>query len=89
VTSTRFVMFARYMFARFVIIRAFSRADTQVVGSPLRNRESKTHGELGFIEITGAYLSFYVSSGDDAFIEYLAKAVNQVGEFPFIIKNSN
>lgn len=38
--------------------------------------------ELGFIEITGAYLSFYVSSGDDTFIEYLAKAINQVGEFP-------
>lgn len=37
--------------------------------------------ELGFIEITGNYLSFYVSSMDDDFIEYLAKAINQVGEF--------
>ncbi|HLP48417.1 MAG TPA: CRISPR-associated endoribonuclease Cas6 [Candidatus Kapabacteria bacterium] len=38
--------------------------------------------ELGFIEITGTYLSFYVSSCDDSFIEYLARAVNRVGEFP-------
>jgi CRISPR-associated endoribonuclease Cas6 len=38
--------------------------------------------ELGFIEITGAYLSFFVSSMDDDFIQYLAKAINQVGEFP-------
>ncbi len=38
--------------------------------------------ELGFIEIISTYLSFYVSSSDDTFIQYLAKAVNYVSEFP-------
>ncbi len=35
----------------------------------------------GFIEITGTYLSFYISSIDDTFTEYLVKAVNQAGQF--------
>ncbi|MCP5107267.1 MAG: CRISPR-associated endoribonuclease Cas6 [bacterium] len=36
--------------------------------------------ELGFIEITGRYLSFYLSSIDDTFIEFLSKAVTHCGE---------
>lgn len=47
--------------------------------------------EYGFIEITGTYLSFFVSSIDDTFMEYLVKALNHAGEFsvhnkPFKIK---
>lgn len=41
----------------------------------------KRNIEYGFIEITGAYLSFFVSSMDDTFMEYLTKAVNHAGEF--------
>lgn len=37
--------------------------------------------EYGFIEITGTYLSFFVSSIDDTFMEYLVKAFNHAGEF--------
>ncbi len=37
--------------------------------------------EPGFIEITGSYLSFFVSSIDDTFMEYLTKAVTQTKEF--------
>jgi CRISPR-associated endoribonuclease Cas6 len=37
--------------------------------------------ELGFIEITGSFFSFYVSSLDDTFMEYLVKAINKAGEF--------
>ncbi len=37
--------------------------------------------EFGFIEITGAYLSFFVSSIDNTFMEYLIKAVNDVDNF--------
>lgn len=37
--------------------------------------------ELGFIEITGSFFSFFVSSLDDTFMEYLVKALNKAGEF--------
>jgi len=37
--------------------------------------------EYGFIEITGTYLSFFVSSVDDTFMEYLVKAFNHAGVF--------
>lgn len=37
--------------------------------------------ELGYIEITGKYLSFFLSSVDVTFMEYLVKAVNFAGEF--------
>jgi CRISPR-associated endoribonuclease Cas6 len=37
--------------------------------------------ELGFVEITGKYLSFFLSSVDTTFMEYLVKAVNFAGEF--------
>lgn len=37
--------------------------------------------ELGFIEITGTYFSFFISSVDDTFMEYLVKALNHAGAF--------
>ncbi|MCP4153791.1 MAG: CRISPR-associated endoribonuclease Cas6, partial [bacterium] len=37
--------------------------------------------EFGFINITGNYLSFFVSSVDETFLEYLAKAMNSSGDF--------
>ncbi len=37
--------------------------------------------ELGFIEITGKYLSFFISSIDVDFIEYLVKALNSEEQF--------
>lgn len=37
--------------------------------------------EHGFIEITGTYLSFFVSSVDTDFMEYLTRAVHAAGAF--------
>jgi CRISPR-associated endoribonuclease Cas6 len=78
--TLRRILFDYLSAAKPKLFNRYKKAFPDFTFSQLMIPERKV--ELGFIEITGSYLSFYVSSGDDTFMEYLAKAVNQVGEFP-------